>query len=184
MCATAVPGRKYSVLGASRPPSKTTSCLSMPEGGGGGWLPCSRCSQSMTSCQIGAAPVTPETLRMLAPLLLPTHTPTVKSLDQPSVQLSRMSLLVPVFTAVQNRVASTLSRPNPRALACLSERISPTSQAAIASMTCLNGLTGCAGPATASASNPDSGSGAESFAEAPSGTKRGGVQRPTCARAR
>jgi hypothetical protein len=41
-----------------------------------------------------------------------------------------MSLLVPVFTAVQKRVASTLSVPKVRARALGSDRMSPTMKAA------------------------------------------------------
>ena len=49
-------------------------------------------------------------------------------------QLSRMSLLVPVLTAVQKRVASTLSVPKVRARALVSLRISLTMWAARGSM--------------------------------------------------
>ena len=48
-------------------------------------------------------------------------------------QLSRMSLLVPVFTAVQKRVVSTLSVPKVRARASGSAKMSPTMNAARAS---------------------------------------------------
>ena len=41
-------------------------------------------------------------------------------------QLSRMSLLVPVFTALKKRVASTLSKPKVRVRALLSARMSVT----------------------------------------------------------
>jgi hypothetical protein len=42
-------------------------------------VPNRRCRYTITSCRIGAAPVTPETSRMGAPLKFPTHTPTVNS---------------------------------------------------------------------------------------------------------
>ena len=58
-------------------------------------------------------------------------------------QLSRMSLLVPVFTAAQLRVASTLSVPKVRARASGSARMSPTIQAAPSSTARVNaGRTG------------------------------------------
>ena len=50
-------------------------------------------------------------------------------------QLSRRSLLVPVFTAAKPRVASALSRPKVRARALLSARMSVTRYAAAASAT-------------------------------------------------
>ena len=53
----------------------------------------------MTSCMMGAAPVTPETSRMGAPLKLPTQTPTVNSGVKAMHQLSRKSVLVPVLQA-------------------------------------------------------------------------------------
>jgi hypothetical protein len=55
-----------------------------------------------------------------------------------------MSLLVPVFTAVQKRVASTLSVPKVRARALGSLRMSPTMKAARGSSAGLAG--GSAGP--------------------------------------
>jgi len=54
---------------------------------------------------------------------------------KPTHQLSRMSLLVPVFTALQTRVAIALSNPKVRARATRSDRMSPTMKAARASMT-------------------------------------------------
>src|SRR5690606_19630444 len=94
------------------------------------------CSAAITSCQMGAAPLTPDTSRMLRPALLPTHTPTVYRTDHPTPQLSRMSLLVAVLTAAQCRVARGLSNPNVRARAPRSERMSPTIHAASGSTTC------------------------------------------------
>src|SRR5690606_24198878 len=72
---------------------------------------------------------------MLSPALFPTQTPTVYRDDQPIHQLSRMSLLVPVFTADQIGVESGLSKPNVRARACLSDSMSPTIHAAPSLMT-------------------------------------------------
>jgi len=51
-----------------------------------------------------------------------------------------MSLLVPVFTAVQMRVASTLSAPKVCARALLSARMSPTMNAAPGGSTARPGL--------------------------------------------
>ena len=53
-------------------------------------------------------------------------------------QLSRMSLLVPVFTAVQKRVASSESVPKVRARALGSARMSVTMKAAGGAMACVN----------------------------------------------
>src|SRR5690606_25749022 len=113
----------------------TLRCCS--KGGAGGCpLGVWACRYDITSCQIGAAPLTPDTSRILWPWLLPTQTPTVYCSEKPRVQLSRISLLVPVFTAVQNRVDSALSRPNVRARARRSDNMSPTIQLAIGSNTC------------------------------------------------
>jgi hypothetical protein len=60
-----------------------------------------------------------------------------------------MSLLVPVFTALQKRVASTLSVPKVRARALPSDRMSPTMKAARASSA--GGGSGLASAATATA---------------------------------
>ena len=58
-------------------------------------------------------------------------------------QLSRISLLVPVLTAVQKRVANTLSVPKVRARALGSDKMSPTIKAAPASSARVNaGLAG------------------------------------------
>ena len=66
----------------------------------------------MISSQAGAAPVTPLTFHIGSPEKFPTQTPTVNRLENPMHHTSRMSRLVPVFTALQKRVASGLSRPN------------------------------------------------------------------------
>jgi hypothetical protein len=50
-------------------------------------------------------------------------------------QLSRMSLLVPVFTAAKPRVARALARPKVRARALLSARMSVTRKTAAGSAT-------------------------------------------------
>src|SRR5690606_34051749 len=99
-----VPGRKYSARAASRSFSNVMSRALNPTGRAGCMLARSRCKYRMMSCHAGPAPVTPLTWRMLTPVLLPTHTPTVYLSDQPTVQLSRISLLVPVLTAVQDGV--------------------------------------------------------------------------------
>src|SRR5512147_2133030 len=78
----------------------------------------------MSSSQMGAAPLTPETFHMAAPEKLPTHTPTVYRSEYPTHQLSRMSLLVPVLTAVQYLVASGLSRVKVALRASRSDRMS------------------------------------------------------------
>ena len=59
----------------------------------------------MSSAHTGAAPVTPLTSCMESPSKLPTHTATVYAGVKPMHQLSRMSLLVPVLTALQNAVS-------------------------------------------------------------------------------
>jgi len=51
-------------------------------------------------------------------------------------QLSRMSLEVPVLTALQLRVDSTLSMPKVRARALGSDRMSPMIQAVAGSTAC------------------------------------------------
>src|SRR5512147_152257 len=73
---------------------------------------------------MGAAPVTPVTFHMGSPEKFPVHTPTVYFLEYPTHQLSLMSLLVPVFTAVQKRVAKGFSRPKVALRASRSDRIS------------------------------------------------------------
>src|SRR5688572_15021274 len=65
-----------------------------------------------------------------SPEKFPTQIPTVNRLEYPMHQLSLMSLLVPVFTAVQKRVASGLSRLKVRLRLSRSERISDTMKAA------------------------------------------------------
>src|SRR5687767_15697888 len=65
-----------------------------------------------------------------SPEKFPTQTPTVNRFEYPIHQLSLMSLLVPVFTAVQKRVASGLSRLNVRLRLSRSESMSDTMKAA------------------------------------------------------
>ena len=84
----------------------------------------------MISSHTGAAPLTPLTFHMEAPEKLPIQTPTVYRSEYPTHQLSRMSLLVPVLTAVQKRVASGFSRPNVSARLSRSDRMSDTRKAA------------------------------------------------------
>ena len=90
----------------------------------------------------GAAPVTPDTSHIGAPSALPTHTPTVYREVKPTAQLSRMSLLVPVLTALKLRVASTLSKPKVRVRALLSARMSVTMKLASALKTRLSAFVG------------------------------------------
>jgi hypothetical protein len=73
---------------------------------------------------------TPLTACIGRPPALPTQTPTVKRSVLPMHQLSRISLLVPVFTAAWPRVTSGLSRPKLAARAAGSARMCETSQAA------------------------------------------------------
>src|SRR5690349_7610524 len=89
----------------------------------------------MTSRQTGAAPLVPLTSCIGSPEKLPTQTPTVKRLEKPTHQLSRMSLLVPVLTAVQNGVESGLSSRNVAERLSRSESMSATSQAVEGSKT-------------------------------------------------
>src|SRR6185312_7985403 len=87
------------------------------------------CRASMISCHTGAAPVTPLTSCIASPSKLPTHTPTVNERENPMHQLSRISLLVPVFTALQKGVFNELSRPNVTERAARSLRMSATMNA-------------------------------------------------------
>ena len=57
--------------------AKSVTAARTPGGGAGASLGRSRCSQLMTSAQIGAAPVTPLTSCIGSPEKLPTQTPTV-----------------------------------------------------------------------------------------------------------
>ncbi len=102
--AVSVPAMNHSVRGASRLASKATCCDTTPCGGCGvvdavggayevrmnpprgaaeptrpGWSSATslRCSASITERHTGAAPLTPDTACIGAPLALPTHTPTV-----------------------------------------------------------------------------------------------------------
>src|SRR5947199_682843 len=65
----------------------------------------------MISSHTGAAPVIPLTFHIGSPEKFPAQTPTVQSREYPTHQLSRMSLLVPVFTEVQKGVARAFSSP-------------------------------------------------------------------------
>ena len=89
----------------------------------------------ITSCITGAAPATPETSCIAIPPKFPTQTPTVNSGVKPTAQLSRKSVLVPVFAATGKSNASAESRPNSRDRASLSLNISAISQACRASKT-------------------------------------------------
>lgn len=62
--------------------------------------------------QIGPAPLTPETSHIGDPSLLPTQTPMIASGEYERVQLSRKSVLVPVFTGRGILVPSMLDIPN------------------------------------------------------------------------
>ena len=84
----------------------------------------------MISTQMGAEPDIPLTFHIGSPEKFPTHTPTVYFSEYPMHQLSRISLLVPVLTAVQKRVASGLSRPKVVLRASLSDRMSDIRKAA------------------------------------------------------
>src|SRR3990167_4943984 len=77
--------------------------------------------------QIGAAPVIPETIRLMDELsLFPTHVRTKKFWLKPTVQLSLRSLLVPVLTAISGWFFTTRLelKPNSGARAVLSFRMS------------------------------------------------------------
>src|SRR3989338_1070544 len=75
---------------------------------------------------MGAAPVMPLTFHIDSPEKFPIHTPTVYWLEYPMHQLSLISLLVPVFTAVQNRVERGFSSPKVGLRATLSDNTSET----------------------------------------------------------
>jgi len=83
-----------------RPSARANFCGSWP-----------RLARVITSAHRGPAPLTPLTLCMLAPSKLPTQTPTVWRGVKPTVQLSRKSLEVPVFTAAGKGRASGEFRP-------------------------------------------------------------------------
>ena len=91
------------------------------------------CRAFIISSQIGAAPDTPLTFFIGSPEKFPTQTPTVYFSEYPRHQLSRMSLLVPVLTAVQNRVDKGFSSPKVALRASRSERIWETIKAAFLS---------------------------------------------------
>ena len=110
-------GMMLCALACSPPMNGVDAGTGGGSGGSRSALATARCRWSITSFHTGAAPETPDTSCIGKPLALPTHTPTVYRSDQPNAQLSRMSLLVPVFTAVQKRVPSTLSSPKVRARA-------------------------------------------------------------------
>ena len=107
--AAAVPARKSSSRGGSPPPSKAMRRRSTPAARGGAF-------EGAPACRCASAPPTPAPRRWCRSRRTsarrwrcpPTRRP-CSARDQPTAQLSRMSLLVPVFTAVQKRVASTLS---------------------------------------------------------------------------
>src|SRR5258708_2792209 len=74
--------------------------------------------------QIGDAPDTPEATCFIAVLsLFPTHTPTISSWLQPIAQLSFLSLVVPVLTAIGLPVLSKELAPNAIVRAELSVKI-------------------------------------------------------------
>ena len=96
----------------------------------------------MKSCQIGPAPVMPETSFIGALSALPTHTPTARSGVKPSVQLSRQSVVVPVFAAAGRPISSMLPGPNAGARAALSLRMSLIRNATRGSRTVARGAGG------------------------------------------
>ena len=61
---------------------------------------------------MGHAPVTPETSPIEDPSLLPTQMPIIASGEYDTVQLSRKSVLVQVFTLIGIEVPSILDIPN------------------------------------------------------------------------
>ena len=73
-------------------------------------------------CQIGHAPLTPETSFILDPFGFQTQTPMIASLCQDTTQLSRKSVLVPVLTGRGVDVLRILEIPNVMALFFGSER--------------------------------------------------------------
>src|SRR5262245_56938383 len=107
-----VPPRNHSFRAGSVVRESSTRRETRAFGGGGSSLEPSPWRRSMISSQAGAAPLTPLTSCIASPEKFPTQTPTVYRLENPTHQLSRMSLLVPVLTALQNRVARALSSPN------------------------------------------------------------------------
>jgi hypothetical protein len=115
-----VPGTNHSVRAASSgsdavalspsPPQAQTARATAPApaaGAAGDWA--RACRKPITSAHTGAAPAgAAHIVHGSAAGIAHPHAHGV-AFDQPTAQLSRMSLLVPVFTAVQKRVASTLS---------------------------------------------------------------------------
>jgi hypothetical protein len=67
---------------------------------------------SVMLCQIGHAPLTHDTSPIGDPSVLPTQTHTTASLLYQIVQLSRKSVLVPVFTGIGILVERILDIPN------------------------------------------------------------------------
>src|SRR4029077_8334481 len=110
--AASLPASIHSRRGGSTSPGKVTGTATTPGGGAGASLGTPAWRRSITSSHTGAAPVTPLTSCMGAPEKFPTHTPTVNRRENPMHQLSRMSVLVPVLTAVQKRVERAFSSPN------------------------------------------------------------------------
>src|SRR4030042_2047458 len=110
----------HSSLGDSMPEENSISLLNREVEGSPPEHESLRWRKFITSIQTGAAPVTPLTFHIGSPEKFPTHTPTVYFFEYPMHQLSLMSLLVPVLTAVQKRVANGFSNPKVRLRASLS----------------------------------------------------------------
>src|SRR3989344_440177 len=94
----------------------------------------------MISCQMGAAPVIPDTrlLFIKDPSLLPTHVATRYFGVNPMVQLSRKLLEVPVLTAILwPSIDNFAFLPKAASLALLSDSISISHQAVRGESTCL-----------------------------------------------
>lgn len=83
---------------------------------------------SAIPCQIGPAQLTPDTSHMGDPSLLPTQTPMIAFGEYDIVQLSRKSVLVPVFTGRGILVLRILDIPNVLDRFLESESICPICQ--------------------------------------------------------
>src|SRR5690606_41956634 len=92
-------------------------------GNSGGAYSAGAAAASITARQIGPAPVTPVTLSMGELSVLPTHTPTAISVVKPIVQLSRKSLVVPVFAPAGYGGLIGVFSPKPGMRATLSDRM-------------------------------------------------------------
>jgi len=111
-----VPARNHSRRPGSEPAGKVTWALFTPGGADGAALGTARCSRAITSVHTGAAPVTPLTLRIGSPEKFPTHTPTaVAARVAHAPVVAHLLAGLPVFTALQNRVASAFLEAERRA---------------------------------------------------------------------